>query len=64
MQTIYKIFLVVFAVLIAVNIYAIDWELGILHSENTKYIFSIVAGIVGVLVVYILNTWSKLPSKK
>lgn len=64
MQKVYKIFLVVFFVFIAFNLYALDWSLGFMHEDNTKYIFSIVAAIVGILVVYVLNTWSKLPVKK
>lgn len=64
MQNVYKIFLVLFIVFIGFNLYAFDWERGILHEDNTRYLFSMVAAIVGILVVYVLNTWSKLPAKK
>lgn len=64
MQNVYKIFLVLFIVFIGFNLYTFDWERGFLHEDNTKYLFSMVAAIVGILVVYVLNTWSKLPAKK
>lgn len=63
MKTVYKVFLILFIVLIALNLYGLDWEIGFLHEMNTKYIFSIVAGVVGILVLFILDTWSKLPNK-
>ncbi len=64
MQRVYQVFLAVFVLLVAINLYAIEWSIGVLHEDNTKYIFSIVAGIVGIMVVYVLNTWSKLPPRK
>ena len=64
MQKVYKIFLVIFVLFIGFNLYALDWSLGFMHEDNTKYIFSIAAAIVGILGVYILNTWAKLPVKK
>lgn len=64
MQKVYKIFLAVFVLFIAFNLYALDWGLGFMHEDNTKYIFSIVAAIIGILIVFVLNTWSKLPAKK
>ncbi len=64
MGTFYKIFLVVFIISIAVSLYAIDWQAGFMNEENTKFIFSISAGILGIIVVYILHTWSKLSERK
>ncbi|RZJ40020.1 MAG: hypothetical protein EOO19_16160 [Chryseobacterium sp.] len=64
MGTFYKIFLVVFIISIAVSLYAIDWQAGFMDEENTKFIFSISAGILGIIVVYILHTWSKLSERK
>jgi uncharacterized integral membrane protein len=64
MTTFYKVFLVLFIVFIAVNLYAVDWQLGILHQENNKFLFSIVAAILGVLVTLVMNTWRKLADKK
>jgi hypothetical protein len=39
-------------------------ELGILHQENNKFLFSIVAAILGILVTIVMNTWRKLAEKK
>lgn len=64
MQTFYKIFLVLFAVFIGINLYGFHWELGFLHEENSKYIMSIGAALLGILLVFVLNTWSRLSSKK
>jgi undecaprenyl pyrophosphate phosphatase UppP len=64
MGTFYKIFLVVFIISIAVSLYAIDWQAGFMDEENTKFIFSISAGILGIIVVYILHTLSKLSERK
>ncbi|MCG2792062.1 MAG: hypothetical protein L6262_00750 [Weeksellaceae bacterium] len=64
MKTFYKVFLIVFVVSIAVSFYAIDWQAGFLADDNTKYIFSISSGILGIIVVYILHLWSKLTEKK
>ena len=64
MARVYQIFLVVFVIFIGINVYALDWEIGILHQYNTKFVFSIVAGIIGVMLVYVLSTWSKISSKR
>ncbi|MEJ8598126.1 hypothetical protein JSO62_05410 [Riemerella anatipestifer] len=64
MKLVYKIFLVLFIVFIGLNLYAIDWELGFMDNENTKFVFSISAALLGVLLVFVLNTWSKLAPKK
>ncbi len=64
MTTFYKVFLVLFILFIAINLYAVDWNLGILHQENNKFLFSIVAAIVGLLVTFVMNTWRKLSEKK
>lgn len=64
MQTFYKVFLILFVLFIGLNLYAFDWHLGFLHEDNTKYLFSIAAALVGILVVFVLNTWSKLSRNK
>lgn len=64
MKTFYKVFLAVFIISIAISFYAIDWQAGFMDDENTKFIFSISSGILGVIVVYILHLWSKLAEKK
>ncbi|WP_379969999.1 hypothetical protein [Epilithonimonas sp. UC225_85] len=64
MKTFYKVFLVVFIISIAISVYAIDWQAGFMDDENTKFLFSISSGILGIIVVYILHLWSKLAEKK
>lgn len=64
MKTIYKIFLILFILFIGLNLYAIDWSLGIMDDENTKFIFSISAAILGILLTFVMNTWSHLRQKK
>jgi len=64
MKTFYKVFLVIFILSVAISIYALDWQAGFFDEENTKFIFSISSGILGIIVVYILHTWSKLAEKK
>lgn len=64
MKTVYKVFLVLFIVFLGVNLYVIDWKLGVMHEENTTLLISLVASILGLLLVFVLNTWSKLADKK
>ena len=63
MTTFYKVFLVIFIIFLGVNLYAIDWNLGFMHSDNNKFLFSIVASIIGILVTLVMNTWKKLSQK-
>lgn len=63
MQTFYKILLAIFIIFIGINLYAIDWQLGFMHNENTKYIFSIACAVIGILLLFVLHTWSQLKSK-
>ena len=64
MQNLYKIFIALFVLFIGFSLYVIDWKLGLMHEENSKFIFSIAAGIIGLILVFVLNTWSKLAEKK
>lgn len=64
MQTVYKIFLVLFIIFIGINIYAINWNIGFFHPENTTYLFSAAAGILGTILAFALNMWSKLSTRK
>jgi len=64
MTTFYKVFLIIFIFFIAINLYAIDWSLGFLHEDNYKFLFSISAGILGVLLTVVMNVWRKLSEKK
>lgn len=47
-------------VFLGINLYAIDWELGIQHEENTKYLVSASASVIGAMVVLVMNMWRKL----
>ncbi|HBR12373.1 hypothetical protein SAMN05660493_02810 [Epilithonimonas bovis DSM 19482] len=64
MKTFYKIFLILFIVVIGINIYAIDWHSSLFEEENSKFVFSGAAGILGIIVVYIMHNWSKLGIRK
>ncbi|WP_292010351.1 hypothetical protein [Chryseobacterium sp.] len=64
MQKFYKVFLVLFIVIIGVNLYAMDWKSDILSEDNLKFVFSIASGIIGVILLFVLNTWSKIGVKK
>lgn len=64
MQTIYKVFLGLFIVFIGFNIYAIDWNLGFMNEENATFVFSLAAGVIGLMFVFVLHSWSKLSLKR
>ncbi|KQS92965.1 MULTISPECIES: hypothetical protein [Chryseobacterium] len=64
MQKFYKVFLVIFIVFTAINVYAIDWNLKLTEEDNSKFVFSAIAGILGIAVIFVLNTWSKISVKK
>ncbi|HEX7870382.1 MAG TPA: hypothetical protein VF455_09745, partial [Chryseobacterium sp.] len=60
MQKFYKVFLIVFVVIIAINTYAIDWNSDIASEDNVKFLISIACGLLGIGLLFILNTWSKI----
>lgn len=64
MQTFYKIFLALFLIFIGFNLYVIEWDLGIMHEENSKFILSLSAAVIGIILLFAMNTWSKLNVKK
>lgn len=64
MQLFYKIFLALFVIFIGFNLYVIEWNLGFWHEENSKFILSMSAGILGIIVVFVLHFMSKLARKK
>lgn len=65
MQKFYKVFLVVFIVFIAINLYAINWQTDILaDEENLKFVFSIACAVIGLILLFVMNTWSKIGKKK
>ena len=64
MQKFYKVFLVLFIVFIAINLYALDWQSDILSEDNLKFVFSIASAVIGLIIVFVMNTWSKVGLKK
>lgn len=64
MQRFYKIFLALFIVFIGINLYVIEWDLGFWDEENAKFILSMSAGILGIIVVFVMHTMSRLSLKK
>ncbi|PWN70613.1 hypothetical protein C1631_011690 [Chryseobacterium phosphatilyticum] len=65
MQKFYKVFLVVFIVFIAINLYAINWQTEILGDEdNVRFVFSAAAAALGLLVLFVMDTWSRIGAKK
>ena len=64
MQLFYKIFLALFVIFIGFNLYRMEWNLGFWHEENSKFILSISAAILGIIVIYVLLTMSRLAQKK
>jgi hypothetical protein len=41
-----------------------EWNLGFWHEENSKFILSISAAILGIIIVFLLHFMSKLAAKK
>ncbi|WP_294228667.1 hypothetical protein [uncultured Chryseobacterium sp.] len=64
MQKFYKVFLVVFIVFIAINVYALDWQSDMLSEDNLKFVFSIASAVIGLMLLFVMNTWSKVGVKK
>ncbi|SDQ69062.1 hypothetical protein SAMN05421664_2185 [Chryseobacterium soldanellicola] len=64
MQKFYKVFLILFIVFIAINLYAIDWQTDVLSEDNLKFVFSIASAVIGLIIVFVMNTWSKIGLKK
>lgn len=64
MKTIYKVLLVLFVIFLGINLYGVQWELGFMHPENSKYVMSIAASVVGIFLLLVMNMWSKLAAKR
>ncbi|CEJ71448.1 MULTISPECIES: hypothetical protein [Chryseobacterium] len=64
MQKFYKVFLVVFIVFIAINLYALDWQTDLLSEDNLKFVFSIASAVIGLILLFVLDTWSRIGAKK
>ncbi|ASW72894.1 hypothetical protein IQ37_05555 [Chryseobacterium piperi] len=64
MQKFYKVFLVLFIVFIAINLYALDWQSEVLSEDNLKFVFSIASAVIGLILLFVLNTWSKIGVKR
>lgn len=63
MRTFYKVFLVIFLVFIGFNLYAVDWKKAVFSEDNMRYIYSAVAAFFGLILVFVLDTWSRLANK-
>lgn len=64
MHKFYKVFLVLFIVFIAINLYALDWQSDILSEDNLKFVFSIASAAIGLIILFVMDTWSKIGVKK
>lgn len=64
MQKFYKVFLVLFIVFIAINLYAVDWQTDVLSEDNLQFIFSAAAAVIGLILLFVMNTWSKIGVRK
>ncbi|WP_294243115.1 hypothetical protein [uncultured Chryseobacterium sp.] len=64
MQKFYKVFLVVFIVFTAINLYAVDWQSDILSEDNLKFVFSALSAVLGLILLFVMNTWSKIGVRK
>jgi hypothetical protein len=64
MQKFYKVFIVLFIIFIAINLYAVDWQTEIFSEDNLKFIFSAASAIIGLIVVFVMDTWSRIGVKK
>ncbi|SEF72817.1 hypothetical protein SAMN05421847_0745 [Halpernia humi] len=64
MKTIYKVFLALFIIFIAANLYVFDWSISFFAEENSTFVLSMAAGLLGIFVVFVLHTWSKLSTAK
>ncbi|MET3036213.1 hypothetical protein ABXT08_08930 [Chryseobacterium sp. NRRL B-14859] len=65
MKKFYKVFLVIFIVFIAINLYAINWQTDILSDEdNLKFVFSAASGAIGLILLFVMDAWSKIGVKK
>lgn len=64
MQRFYKIFLALFIIFIGFNLFMMEWNLGFWHEENSKFILSISAAVLGIIVVFVMHTMSRLAIKK
>ena len=64
MQRFYKVFLVILLVIIAVNLYAFDYRSEIMSEDNSKVVFSVATAIIGLILLYVMHTWSKIGFKK
>jgi hypothetical protein len=64
MQKFYKVFLVLFIVFIAINLYAMDWHADMLSEDNLQFVFSIASALIGLILLFVMNTWSKIGVRK
>lgn len=66
MKKFYKVFLVLFIVFIAINLYAINWQTADLlgDEDNLKFVFSASAAAIGLILLFVMDTWSRIGVRK
>ncbi|MDR6459652.1 uncharacterized membrane protein (DUF485 family) [Chryseobacterium vietnamense] len=66
MKKFYKVFLVLFIVFITINLYAINWQAtDILGDEdNIRFAVSAGAAAIGLILLFVMDTWSRIGVKK
>lgn len=64
MQLFYKIFLALYVIFIGFNLYMMEWNLGIWHEENSKFILSAAAAVLGIIIIGVMHNMSRLAVKK
>ena len=66
MKKFYKVFLVVFIAFMAINLYAINWQLPdiLADEDNLRFVFSAGAAAIGLILLFVMDTWSRIGFKK
>lgn len=64
MQRFYKVLLIILIIIIAVNLYAFNYQQPLFSEDNEKIVYSIAVGILGIILLYVMDTWSKVGLKK
>lgn len=66
MKKFYKVFLVVFIAFMAINLYAINWQLTdiLADEDNLRFVFSAAAAAIGLILLFVMDTWSRIGIKK
>lgn len=64
MKKIYLILLIVFIALLAFNLYAIRWDLGFDHKDNSINLIAAVASAIAIPLILVLDTWGRLGQRR